>query len=95
MKYLILIFLFIGCRKVEQVTPFQQTIIENKSTDDCIIVPCIDCEGTGTFVYRLDDPLVELGLVPEGSMEDCQTCKAIGKLKRCTVANGMVYYMSL
>jgi hypothetical protein len=92
--FLIIFLILVGCNSSQQ-TPIDVEDIKEVPRDYCIVVPCMECDGSGIFEYKADDPMVELGMVEEGLEESCQTCKGLGKLKKCTTPNGMVYHMSM
>lgn len=77
----------------QQVIPIEGQFTE--IPDIITVIDCMDCNGTGIFEYNLFDPMVTHGLVPEGTTETCQSCKGLGKMRKCERPNGMVYYMSL
>lgn len=88
--FLILCLFLIGCNK-----PVENSKINEISSDNCKVVSCIDCNGSGIFEYKSNNPLVEMGSVPEGTKEECQSCYGLGKLEKCIRPNGMIYYRSL
>jgi len=96
-KMVFILFLFISYKTEQQIikeqTPKEGAISEIK--DIVTVINCMDCDGSGIFEYKLDNPMVEQGMVPEGTTETCQMCKGQGKLKECVRPNGMIYYMSL
>lgn len=89
--FLILCLFLIGCNN----KPVENSKINEISSDDSKIVSCIDCNGSGVFLFKKGDPMVDEFGVPEGTTEVCQSCKGLGKLKKCIRPNGMIYYMSL
>jgi len=99
--YVFLHIFLIGCnpqlpeqnQSIVNYTPIEE--IKEPTKDNCVIVPCMECDGTGIYEYKKDNPLVQLEMVPEGLKETCQPCKGIGKLRECTRPNGMIYHMSL
>lgn len=101
--FVCILLLFIVFKK-EPVKQENQQILpkENLSKDQFTKIPdiitvvdCHHCEGSGIFEFKSDDPMVTLGLAPEGMTETCQSCKGLGKMKKCERPNGMIYYMSL